>query len=101
FSLAMAEGGGQDHQAVVPAHPLAERTDGGIGAAAAAGPPRPEALRARLRFRLGGSHLAGTTRRLRRRCPRKRQPPTAALAQGRYPRPAARKNSAAEHDQAD
>ena len=39
--------------------------------------------------------------RLRRRRARKRQPPTAALAQGRHSGSAARPHSASEHDQAD
>ena len=36
----------QDHPAAVPAHPLAERADGGIRAAAVADPPCAAALRA-------------------------------------------------------
>ncbi|MEY9618017.1 CRP-like cAMP-binding protein [Bradyrhizobium ottawaense] len=43
----------------------------------------------------------GAARRLRRRRPRKRQPPAAGLAQGSDPRSAAWPHPAAEHDQAD
>ena len=70
-------------------------------AAAAAGPAGAKAVRAGLRFRLRSAHLAGAARHLRRRRARKRQPPAAAMAQGRHPGSAARPHIAAEHDQAD
>ena len=70
-------------------------------AAAAAGSAGAKAVRAGRRFRIGSAYLAGATRRLRRRRARKRQPSTAALAQGRHPGPAARPHPAAEPEQAD
>src|SRR5207245_1794262 len=96
-----AEGRDQDHHAAVPAHPLAERADGGIGVAAAADPPGAPALRARRRFRLRGAHLAGTAWGVRRRRARKRQPSAPDLAQGRHPGPPARPHPAAEFEPAD
>ena len=100
-SRTRAEGRDQDHPAVVPADPLAERADGGIGAAAAAGAAGATAVRAGVRFRFRSAHLAGAIRRVRRRRPRKRQSPASALAQGRHSGSAARPDPAAEHDQAD